>query len=264
MAGENVKEGGNLDPHKTASELYSQMAGEGFEGMSATQFAIPLLLIAQPTSEIVTSGEAEKLGIKTGDFYNSVTKRCYGNKINVVVAYFKVMWFEWKPKMGGLAGRHEPGSVRVKGDPYTGMTNTDTGNDIVETWLYFVVLKDFPEDGFLTYQSTRGNIQYLKPWNSAMHEIKLPPTERFPDGAPAPIFSQVWEIETMRNKNDKGTWFAFGTDKKPSFKNKGLTPPELFSRFVDPVRKIAPSAVSRVQVLLEDKSVVGPAEAERY
>jgi len=235
-------------------QLYEQMAGEGFEGMSANQYAIPLLLIAQPTSDIITSGEGEKLGIKVGDFYNSVTKKSYGNKLKVVVAFFKVMWFEWGPNMGGLKGRHEPGTVPYTGNPFDGMKHADTGNDLVETWLYFVVLPDHLTDGFLTYQSTKGNIQYLKPWNSAMHDLRLPPSPKYPEGAPAPLFSHTWSIETMRNKNEKGTWFAFGAEKKPSFKDLGFTPLDVYAKFVKPVRLIAPSAVNKVQVLLEDHS----------
>lgn len=232
-----------------AEDFYGQMAsGEGFEGMDANNFAIPLLLIAQPTSDLITSGDAEALGIKQGEFYNSVSKKRYGSKLKVVVAYFKVMWFEWGPNMGGLKGRHEPGTVPVRGDQFTGMVRTDNGNDIVETWMYFCVLPDFLEDGLVIYQSTRGNIQYLKPWNSAMHDRK------------EPLYASVWEIELRRNKNDKGTWFAFGEDRRMSVTRLDYFDPQLFLEHVKPVRQIAPTAINRIDIGPQEQALIeGPA-----
>ena len=118
------------DKYVKRSIIYDEVEGQGFENMGADKYSVPRLKIAQPTSGVLTEDNTK---VKVGDFYNSVTGESYGSEIEVIPVYFNTVWLEWKPNMGGLAGRHKPYSVRVTGDVFTGLKTLD-GNDIQESW----------------------------------------------------------------------------------------------------------------------------------
>ena len=131
----------------------AEVAGQGFENVKADDVATPLLLISQALSEVTTQG-----AIPAGHFYNSVTGRDYGDNLRMVVCHFDKMWFEWKPDMGGLVGRYPVGGLEgVVGDKYSGMKHGE--NKVEEKMLFLVVLPDYPEDGYLVFSSTPGNLK---------------------------------------------------------------------------------------------------------
>jgi len=242
--------------NKAASASASFMdgaAGEGFEDVGVEQQAIPLLLICQSNSS-----DAVEAGVKPGEFYNSITKKSYGPSIKMVASYFKVAWLEWVPNGGGFAGRYEPGSIEVTGDNYSGMTNPKTGNKIVETWLYYVLLPDHLEDGFFVFSSTPGNMKYLKAWNTQMKYLRLP------SGKPAPIYSSIWQLTTGKDQNKAG-------QKYYSLKNEGgkagieriaWIEQALFQEYVEPVRIAAPKA--RLQISAQPRDVTEEDENQSY
>jgi hypothetical protein len=254
--------------------IYDGLQDDGFENMGVDQLSIPLLLVAQPTSTIF-SGE-NPTAVKQGDFYNSNTGKNYGSKLKIIPCYFKIMWFEWMPDQGGLAGKHEIGSVEVEGNVYDGMYRVDHDrpkfdkngklqwNEILETWIYFVILPEFPEDGFLCYNSTSGNIKYLKKWNADMKIKKFPPSAAHPNGFPAPMFAGIWEVETKMDKNDKGVSYHFGVDGKSTTKFVDFVPENIFLEYVKPVRELAPQSVNRLQIpqqIAKDDAIDITAEA---
>lgn len=216
-----------------------EMEGQGFENLGAQETATPMLLIAQALSDVTANGE-----VPAGHFYNSITGKDYGDNVNVIVCHFQKMWFEWKPNQGGLVGRWQVGELEgVTGDVYTGMKHGE--NDVIETWLYLVILPDHLEDGYLMFSSTRGNLKYLKGWNTQMRYLKTP------SGKPAPLFAAVWNLATGKDKNKAGqTYYSCNKDGKTSIKQMGWTTKELFTGYVSPAREIA----SQAAALIEDKS----------
>ena len=214
------------------------VAGQGFEGMTANETATPMLLISQAMSDVVQNG-----AVPQGHFYNSVTGKDYGDKLDVIVCHFDKMWYEWKPDQGGLVGRYPVGGLEgVTGDVYTGMKHGE--NDILETWLYIVVLPEHLEDGFLVFSSTRGNLRYLKGWNTSMRYL------RTPSGKPAPLFAAVWNMSLNKDSNKQGKqYFSCNVDGKSSIKFKGWVTRELFDEYVTPARQVAEASIA----LIEDK-----------
>lgn len=229
-------------------------AGAGFNDMGVEQQAIPLLLICQSNS-----ADAVEAGVKPGEFYNSITKKSYGNSVKVVVAYFKIAWIEWVPNAGGFAGRYEPGSIEVQGDVYSGMTNPKTGNDVVETWLYYVLLEDHKEDGFFVFSSTPGNMKYLKAWNTQMKYLRLPPRTDPKTGKvvalPAQIYSSVWQLTTGKDQNKAGQKYysCKGGEGVPGIKRLGWITKELKDEYVAPIQIAAPKA--RFQITMQPRDV---------
>lgn len=209
-----------------------EVAGQGFDKMDSGDVAVPMLLIAQQLSGVATAGN-----VPAGHFYNSISGKDYGDKIKVIVCHFQKMWVEWKPNAGGFVGRHEIGSIPVTGDIYSGMKHGE--NDVIETWMYLCVLPEHLEDGYMLFSSTRGNLRYLKGWNTQMKYL------RTPSGKPAPLFAAIWEMSLDKDTNKQGkTYFSCNTAGKSSIKQVGWVSKDTYSGYVEPCRQIASEAVA--------------------
>ncbi len=214
---ENVKDVGFL-----AAETNS-----GFENMGTEDVTMPMLLISQQLSSVVANDK-----VKAGHFYNSVTGEDYGEDIKFVVIRFSKMWYEWAPDMGGLIGIHEPYSIRVVGDKFSGM-KSEAGNDVVETWCYVVMLPDHPDAGYLLFNSSPGNIRYLKSLNTQMKYLRLP------NGKPAPIYAAIWSAKLGKDKNKKGqSYFSCNEGGKSSFTFVSFISNEIYESFVKPAQSM--------------------------
>ena len=204
-------------------------AGAGFNEMDAKATSQPYLYIAQTNSDVVSQGQ-----VALGNFYNGLTKKDYGNTVKMVVSYFRVVWVEYKPDLGGIAAMYEPGSIKVEGDLYKGMKNPVNGNEIKETWFYYVYLPDHKDDGYFIFSSTAGNMKYLKAWNTQMRYIKTP------SGKPAPIYACIWEVSTGKTTNKKNQpFYACVKEGKPAFKQVGWVNRAMLEESIKPFREIA-------------------------
>lgn len=235
------------------TEYLNEVAGQGFENMGTNETAIPRLLIAQALSDVTQNGQ-----VPAGHFYNSITGEDYGDSVDVIVCHFQKVWVEWKPDQGGYVGTYPVGGLEgVTGDNFTGMKHQaedGTINNVVETWDYLVILPDHKEAGFMIFGSTRGNLKYLKGWNTQMMYL------RTPQGKPAPLFSSIWTLSTGKDTNKKGnTYYSCNKDGKSACTWKGWTSKELFLEYVQPARQIADQAVmladNRTQAIEEDAGV---------
>ena len=218
-------------------DYLNDVAGQGFENMGADETAVPRLLIAQALSDVVQNGS-----VKVGHFYNSITGKDYGESIDVIVCHFQKVWVEWKKNNGGYVGTYPVGGLdNVTGDNYKGMEHVaddGTVNDVIETWDYLVVLPEHKEDGFMIFGSTRGNLKYLKGWNTQMRYL------RTPSGKPAPLFSSIWSMTTGKDQNKNGnTYYSCNKEGKSSIVWKEWTSKEMYIEYVSPARQVADSAV---------------------
>lgn len=220
-----------------------EFAGQGFENITAQDTTTPMLLISQALSDVVQNDK-----IKVGHFYNSVTGEDYGTTIKVIVCHFDKVWNEWKPNQGGFVGRHAVGSIAVTGDVYSGMKYN--GNDVIETFMYLVVLPEHPEAGYLVFSSTRGNLKYLKAWNTQMWNL------RTPSGKPAPIFAAVWEMSLGKDTNKQGnTYYSCSSAGKSTIKQVDWIPKETYTTTVLPAREIAGKALALADNRIEQEAL---------
>ena len=217
-------------------DYLNEVAGQGFENMGTGETAVPRLLIAQAMSDVVANGQ-----VPVGHFYNSITGKDYGESIDVIVCHFQKVWVEWKKNQGGYVGTYPVGAIEVTGDSYRGMEHKDAEgniNDVIETWDYLVILPEHKEDGYMIFGSTRGNLKYLKGWNTQMRYL------RTPSGKPAPLFSSIWNMTTGKDKSKNGNaYFSCNKEGKSSIVWKGWTSKELYTEYVSPARDVADSAV---------------------
>ena len=238
---------------EAALDFIEESAGQGFENMTTGETAVPRLLISQAMSNATQNGQ-----IPAGHFYNSISGKDYGETLDVIVCHFQKVWVEWKKNQGGYVATHEIGSIEVTGDNYKGMEHVDADgnkNDVIETWMYLVVLPDHLEDGYLVFGSTRGNLKYLKGWNTQMMYL------RTPAGKPAPLFSSVWTMSIGKDTNKKGnTYYSCNKEGKSSIVRKGWTTKEMFLSYVKPAREVATQAVALADNRAEVQAIEAPAE----
>ena len=230
--------------------------GQGFENMEQDQIAIPRLNISQALSEVVQNGHMEQ-----GHFYNSLTGKDYGTTIQLVVCCFQKVWVEWKKNQGGYVGTYPIGGLEgVTGDNFKKMEHKDADgniNDVIETWNYLVFLPEHLDDGLMVFSSTRGNLKYLKSWNTQMRYL------RTPTGRPAPLFSSIWEVSTGKDTNKSGNkYFSCNKDGKSSFVWKGWVSKDMFLTYITPAREVAEQTLALVDNSQDIQQIESPESSE--
>jgi hypothetical protein len=133
------------------------------------------------------------------------------------------------------------------------MTNAD-GNDIIDTWIYYVLIKGREDEGMLKLAVTSTGIKYAKIWNGLAHDYRLASGKR------APLFSQYWKLTLEKNTEGKNTWFIFGKGSSANIKHAGQVPPQVYLDYIKPVREIAPQLTLKIdqqennQLAIEDNT----------
>lgn len=197
---------------------------EGFEDINAQTMAIPFLRILQKLSPACDEDSPDFIvGAKQGLFMNTVNKDLYGNTIKLIVLKFEHIYIEWEPDRGGLVDVHTPENAdRIAVDHTFGAWKTAAGNDLSETYVYYVLVEGHEEEGVMILSLASSNIKKARELNRMMTSHIMD------DGTRARPYYLVYEFKTERRENDKGVWF--GIDFKFSSlineKQYGLMAPE--------------------------------------
>ena len=196
------------------AEAYAEDGKSGFENADAQSFAIPFLQILQSMSPQCKKSEGAYIkGAEEGMFYNTVTQDIASGDegLLVIPCYYKRSFIEWAPREsgGGFKGEYLPTdpivATAVRGDKGDVLPN---GNLLVDTRTHYVLVLN--EDGsfqpaVVTMSSTQ--VKKSRQWMSKMEGIK------FKNGAgqlyTAPMYSHVYKLTTVPEKNDHGSWFGW-------------------------------------------------------
>ena len=211
----------------------------GYENMDQSDLALPFIRILGQLSPQVNKRDAKYVqGAEAGMIYNSVTNQLYdGEKgINVIPCYYKREYVEWQDRGEGAGA---PVAVHSASSSIISETTRDSinkdrlknGNYLENTASYFVVVTkdDGAETALITMKSTQ--LKVSKTWNSMMNGLKIQGSKGL---FTPPIYSHIYNMKTVQQSNDKGTWFGWSVSKVGPVKDKGLY--EQAKGFADSVR----------------------------
>lgn len=188
--------------------------GSGFEEADGDAFAVPFLRILQAGSPQCKRSEGAYIkGAEEGMILNTVSQEVLdGDKgITVVPAMYQRQFIEWQLREagGGLVAVHAPDPALLasceKDDK--GRDILPNGNQLVDTRNHYVILVN--EDGsttpaIITFSSTQ--MKKSRQWMSMMQQKRV-----VIGGVPkqAPMFANAYELTTVPEANDKGSWFGW-------------------------------------------------------
>lgn len=210
---------------------YGADAGAGFEGTSGADLSIPFISILQSNSPQV---EEDSDRYKPGMLINTVT----GDIIDADVAksgpgqaflpvHKETAYVEWVPRDsgGGFVGLHDPNGDVVKaaiaanGGSRIGKLTLDNGNELIEThYIYGLLLDEAGETttGFAVVSFTSTKIKPYRDFTTAMYTLK---------GRP-PMFANRAVLRTVKQKNEKGSFFNFKIEPLKASWSESLINPQ--------------------------------------
>ena len=178
---------------------------EGFEDINSSTMAIPFIRILQDLSPQVKKKDPGYVeDAEVGDWYNTVTKDLYDSPLKVIVLKFERVYIEWRPDRGGFVSYHTPENAeRIAIDKTFGKWKTVEGNDLQETYVYFLLLADDISSGVVILSCTSTAIKTSKEWN------RLMTTHVMDNGERAMPYYIVWDLYSEYRTKDQYSWYGF-------------------------------------------------------
>lgn len=189
---------------------YGQDAGAGFEGVKGSDLSIPFISVLQSISPQVEDKLVD--GAVAGMLFNTVTKELIDGEKGMpfLPVHIDNTYVWWGKDRGGFKGMFDPSSEEVKaaikanGDKTFGKLKHGE-DELVQTFYAYGLNLDeagAEAQGFsvLSFSSTK--IKAYKDWTTAMFMIKGKP----------PLFANRAIVRTVKQKNDKGSFFNFKID----------------------------------------------------
>jgi len=197
---------------------FSGFAGDGFEGATKDDLAIPFLTILQSNSPQVKRSEGEYIeGAAEGMLFNSVTKELYDpvkTPLFIVPCAYDRYFVEWRLREqgGGFKGQH---SVEEGEELLTKATRDDKNRDIIpsgnqlnDTRTFYVMIykeaEGYATPALITMTSTQ--IKKAKQWYMQQNMLRL----KGPSGPyRPPMYASKWRVTTVPESNEKGSWMGW-------------------------------------------------------
>ena len=204
--------------------MFEADANTGFGNMDTDDYALPFLRVLGQLSPECNKRDAKYVdGAEPGMIFNTVTKQTYdGEKgLNVIPCGYKREYVEWSDRGEGTSAPvaiHSVDSGIIK-DATRDAGYKDrlpNGNYLENTASYFVTIDD-GTSALISMKSTQ--LKVSRNWNSMMNSIKL----KGKNGMFTPaMYSHVYNLKTVQQSNDKGTWFGWNIEKVGPVQDKDL------------------------------------------
>jgi len=196
---------------------FEQDAGKGLGRLTQEDLALPFLKILGQLSPEVNKRDGKFVkGSEPGMIFNSVSGELYdGTKgISVIPCLYKLEYIEWKDRGEGSGA---PVAIHSSASDIMSKTKMDAnfkdrlpnGNYIEKTANHFVVItQPTATTALISMKSTQ--LKISRKWNSMMAGIKM----KGKNGMFTPAsFSHTYQLRTVQQSNDKGTWFGWEVQK---------------------------------------------------
>ena len=192
-------------------------SGKGLGKLTQEDLALPFLKILGQLSPEVNKRDGKYVkGAEPGMIFNSVTGELYdGAKgIQVVPCHYKLEYIEWRDRGEGSGA---PVAIHSSSSDVMTKTTRDAsfkdrlpnGNYVERTASLFVIVNgQTPSTALIAMKSTQ--LKISRKWNSMMAGIRL----KGKNGLFTPAsFSHIYQLKTIQQSNDKGTWFGWEVSK---------------------------------------------------
>ena len=222
-----------------ATNLFEADANQGAQNISQEDLALPFLKVLGQLSPEINSRDAKYIkGAQPGMILNTVTGDYYdGEKgINVLPVFYKRQYIEWQDRgasMGAPVAIHEVDSdllSKVTRDK-SNKDRLPNGNYLENTASHFVILMgDTPTTALISMKATQ--LKISRKWNSMMMGIKMQGKSGL---FTPPTYSHIYNLKTVQQSNDKGTWFGWDVSKVGPVQDKSVY--DIAKNFADRVSK---------------------------
>ena len=209
-----------------ATNLFEADANQGAENIAQEDLALPFLKVLGQLSPEINSRDAKYIkGAQPGMILNTVTGDYYdGEKgINVLPVFYKRQYIEWQDRgasMGAPVAIHEVDSdllSKVTRDK-SNKDRLPNGNYLENTASHFVILMgDTPTTALISMKATQ--LKISRKWNSMMMGIKMQGKSGL---FTPPTYSHIYNLKTVQQSNDKGTWFGWDVAKVGPVQDKAV------------------------------------------
>ena len=206
------------------ASMFEEDANTGLSNMDTDDMALPFLrILAQLSPEVNKRDSKYVEGAEAGMIFNTVTKQVYdGEKgINIIPCYYKREYIEWTDRGEGSSA---PVAIHSKDSNIISEAKRDAswkdrlpnGNYLENTASYFVLTEDM-QTALISMKSTQ--LKVSRNWNAMMASIKL----QGKNGLFTPAaYSHVYNLKTVEQSNDKGTWFGWSVEKVGPVQDKAM------------------------------------------
>jgi hypothetical protein len=201
-------------PPAPTDDVFSSVAGEGFENVKSTDLVIPRITILQALSPQVQPKKPEYIqGAVVGDICDVGTQELFEAPLIFLPVYYVKQWLEWAPRSSGkgLVKIHDDSSVieecslNEKKQPIL-----PNGNYIAETAQFFGLnLSAGGRRCFLPMASTQ--LKKSRRWLTLATSEKV---ERA-DGTSftPPLFYRTYSLSTVDESNAEGSWAGWKIER---------------------------------------------------
>ena len=222
-----------------ATNIFEADANQGAQNIAQDDLALPFLKVLGQLSPEINSRDAKYIkGAQPGMILNTVTGDYYdGEKgINVLPVFYKRQYIEWQDRgasMGAPVAIHEVDSdllSKVTRDK-SNKDRLPNGNYLENTASHFVILMgDTPTTALISMKATQ--LKISRKWNSMMMGIKMQGKSGL---FTPPTYSHIYNLKTVQQSNDKGTWFGWDVAKVGPVQDKAVY--DIAKNFADRVGK---------------------------
>ena len=206
------------------ASMFEEDKAGGMQGMSSEDFAMPFLRVLGQLSPETNKRDAKYIQhAEPGMIFNTVTKQLFDGEqgVRVIPCGYKREYVEWSDRGEGTSApvSIHPVSSGIIKEATRGADWKDrlpNGNYLENTASYFVMTEDL-QMALISMKSTQ--LKVSRTWNTMMNTIKL----KGKDGMFTPAaYSHVYNLKTVQQSNDKGTWFGWNVSLVGPIQDKSL------------------------------------------
>ena len=194
-------------------DMFQADAGQGFEGVTMRDVAIPFLAILQSNSPQVKKGPTRIEGAEEGDVLHTVRQiviKTDKEPTHVINCGFQKRWVEWvdRDNGGGFVSSHKTDEITRKCTRNEkGKLVLANGHNIVETAYHFVIV--IYSDGSFEQAVISMASTQLKKSRRLMSQLMALKLNINGQKVDAPMFSHTFRVKTVMEQKDTNSWFGW-------------------------------------------------------